>query len=439
MLRTTLLALLVALPAPALADLGDEGVGVNTHVPDDSTLDLVVELGADWVRVDANWFQLQPRPDAFDWGFMDEVVERAHGRGLRVYLTLAYTPAWVPRIAERHPDGNAGNDEPASSAEWVAFVDAAVRRYAARGVTHYGLWNEPNLDHFWDGDADGYVDTILAPGADAVRRACGECVVLGPDLAHVGDYDVFLDRVLARGIGSFDIVAHHIYQGWPETGTEVWDGDRFLEALEMRRASFTRASLREVLDRHGWTGEVWITETGYRATPGDSGDEATQATYVRRVLEEQYRRDWWTNTFFYEAVDCVPFLPTCDIDGFGITRANHAGERRWPGDYRAKPAFAEIQGFLAAHPPGEAPPGIDAGVSALDAGRADAGAPERDAGARDAGALASSDAAPPSETDAGGAGPTASGCAIGAGRGAPLGPVLVALALLGLRESRKSS
>ncbi|MCB9595509.1 MAG: cellulase family glycosylhydrolase [Sandaracinaceae bacterium] len=436
MLRSCFAAALVLLvTAPAAADLGDNGIGINTHIPDDSTADMVRDLGANWIRVDANWFQLQPAADRYDWAVMDEVVDRANARGLLVYMTLAYTPAWVPRVAERHPDGNAGNDEPTTSTEWVAFVEAAVARYAARGVTHFGIWNEPNLEQFWDGDANAYVDRILVPGADAVRRTCASCRVLGPDLAHVGDYDVFLDRVLTRALASFDILAHHLYNGWPETGTSIFDGDRFLEALEMRRSSFTRASLREVLDRRGWTGEVWITETGYRANPaGDAGEESKQATYVTRVMEEQLLRPWWTNTFFYEAVDCVPFLPTCTIDGYGITRANHTGARTWPDDYRRKPAYDAIQSFLASHPelPADAPPMMgtpDAGAPSADAGTTppvDAGAPGADAGTTpsvdvDAGASPPSGDAASGGADAGDpGGETSGGCAVGATDASPL-------------------
>jgi len=455
MIRRSLLASMILwVAAPAAADPGDNHIGINTHVPDESTLDAVADLGMDWIRVDGNWFQLQPARDRYDWAFMDRVVDQASARGLNVYMTLAYTPAWVARVPERHPDGNAGNDQPASSAEWVAFVTEAVRHFRARGVTHFGIWNEANLEHFWDGDADGWVDTILVPGADAVRRECGDCVVLGPELAHVGDYDVFLDRVLERAMSSFDILAHHLYNGWSELGTEVWDGDRYLEALEMRRFSFTRASLREVLDRHGWTGEVWITETGYRADPvGDASEEADQARYAELVMDAQLARDWWTNTFFYEAVDCRPFLPSCDIDGYGILRANHTGARTFPGDYRRKPAFDAIRTYIDTHDtlPADAPtttPDVDAGapMPGVDAGPppatgTDAGAPPATPGT-DAGApaIGPDGGAPPpppsSDAGSGGAATTSGGCVAAPGRsGAPLAWLLLALGLL-LRRAR---
>ncbi len=337
----------------ALADIGDNSVGLNAHVPTPDELDLAAASGVNWIRVDANWFTMNPARGDFNYGQMDAVVRGANDRGLSVFMTFAYAPGWVPR-GRTGDDGTPNDDEVAGSAEWVAFVENAVPHFRALGVQHFGLWNEPNLEQFWDGDVNTYLDRILVPGSEAVRRVCDDCFVVGPDLAHIGDYDDFLEVVLERAMGSFDILAHHIYNDWPENGHSVFDGDAFLNALEMRRftgAFASRISLRELLDEAGYDGEVWLTETGYEAEPpGDAGEEEKQATYVRRVLEEQLERDWWTHTFFYENTDCGIEIPGCSIDGFGITRPTRARPRAFPADYRLKPAYEELRRFIEENP-----------------------------------------------------------------------------------------
>lgn len=346
------LVLLSVLAAPAAVGAQDH-VGINVHVPAPDLLDLCASAGVTWVRMDGDWIALNPARDRFEWTALDRSVDAARARGLNVFMTLGYTPAWVPRVPRARADSAPQNDEPATSDEWRAFVTEAVRHYRARGVTHFGMWNEPNLDGFWEESAgvEPYIDKVLVPGAAAVRAACADCVVLGPDLAHLGDYDRFLDRVLARGRRSLDIVTHHTYAGWPETGTTLFSGDNFLQAIETRRFPFTRPALREVLDARGYTGDVWITETGYRARPpGDSAAESRQATYVRRALEEQLARRWWTHTFFYEVMDCGVDQPGCDIDGFGLARPLRTGARTFPADYRLKPAFVTLRDFIRAHP-----------------------------------------------------------------------------------------
>ncbi len=376
----------LASSAPSLAAPGDNAVGVNAHIGIAPMVDAAVELGVPWLRFDGNWRDLEPADGQYAWAALDSWVDRARAAGVNVYLTLAYTPAWVPRHGDT--DGDPGNDVPNASTEWVRFVDRAVRRYRARGVTHFGLWNEPNLDHFFEGSIEEYGTLIAVPGAAAVRAACADCTVLGPDLAHVGDVDVQLERLLRHiPLATYDILAHHIYGGFPETGTQVWDGDRFFNALDQQRFPFTRRSLRQVLDAVGWTGEVWITETGYRADPaGDAQREQNQAIYVRRVIEEMLARAWYTNTFFYEMIDCRPFQPACDIDGFGLLRSTGTtdlGTASFPADFRQKPAFLELKQQILAHPQlsGLAPPPAcgngrdddgDGRVDALDRGCADA-------------------------------------------------------------------
>jgi hypothetical protein len=131
---------------------------------------------------------------------MERVARAAQMRGLRVFMTLAYTPDWVPRVSRTRSDSYGGSDEPLGSSEWVAFVDAIVRRMRPLGVTHFGLWNEANLDGFWEEAAglDAWIDKIVLPGAEAVHAACGDCRVLGPELANVGESDVALDVILSR-------------------------------------------------------------------------------------------------------------------------------------------------------------------------------------------------------------------------------------------------
>ncbi len=333
----------------ARAQIGTESVGMNTHVPSDDVLDASPDAGVAWIRIDANWRDIHRGPGDFDFGEMERVVRGASARDLRVYVTLAYTPDWVPRVARSRTDTYGGNDQPQTSSEWVAFVDAIVRRLRPLGVTHYGLWNEANLDGFWEEAAglDAWIDTIVLPGATAVRSACADCLVLGPELANVGESDVALDRILSRTSATWDIVTHHTYQGLTTGG----GSDSIDNALVRRRSPLSRASLREILDLHGVDREVWITETGYRAAPaGDAAEETMQRAYVLGVLDRQLAHAWWTNSFFYEIADCGIDQPGCDIDGFGLLRASRpitTGARSFPADYRQKPAFTALRDRLA--------------------------------------------------------------------------------------------
>ena len=40
------------------------------------------------------------------------------------------------------------------------------------GVTHFGLWNEPNLEQFFEGSAEELVNNVVLPGYPALKDGC---------------------------------------------------------------------------------------------------------------------------------------------------------------------------------------------------------------------------------------------------------------------------
>jgi len=142
-------------------------LGINAHVPADPILDDIRHgLGLRWIRVDFDWFRIQPERSRFDWGATDRVVERSAELGLEVLATLAYTPPW----ASSRPARPAAGDPPAETRSWTDFVRAAVERYRG-GVRHFQFWNEPNVPETWNGTMVQYRTAILEPAAGAAGSA----------------------------------------------------------------------------------------------------------------------------------------------------------------------------------------------------------------------------------------------------------------------------
>ena len=286
--------------------------GINTHVPDSATLDLVAQAGIGWVRVDMNWFQMEPGRDNYNWGFMDAVVNNARARGLEVFATLAYTPAWA------NGTGNIA-DPPLDTADWTDFVYDTVSRYRTR-VKYWGMWNEPNLKSFFTGVGWQYREWILKPGAQAAKAADPACFVLGPELAHLNsaDYPSWMaEAMTAGGSDHIDIITHHCYKG--DTGQDVflyldqnafywpWDPPPLMKVL----------SDLGVADR-----PVWLTETGWAT---DDVSEAEQADSYHQILWGMLERDYLDKVFFYEIRDD----PTPGVTPWGIVRADYSPKQAY--------------------------------------------------------------------------------------------------------------
>ena len=334
-----------AIAAPAAAQ--PKALGLNIHQSTTVGLDATRDAGLGWVRIDLNWLDAQPTPAAPDFTLFDAIVDGATARGRKVLAVVGYTPAWASS-GDALGDGSV-NDVPAPGA-YEAFVTATVEHFQGR-VTHYELWNEPNLDVFFEGTAADYTERILVPGADAVHAACPTCTVVAPGLASVDpDFPDWLLASLTAAGDRIDVVSGHIYAGFQ--GDDLGAGttsDSFLDRLESHRvvkAGDTVVyegplSYREVMLAAGAAQPFWITETGREATLGDAAEEANQVALYRNVLEAMLPRPWWTNTLFYEAFD----EPNTGI-AFGVVLHDDAA----PGGYQAKQVMGFLQEVTAAQP-----------------------------------------------------------------------------------------
>ena len=437
------LALLVSGASVAHAATPRE-LGFNVHQSATVGLDATRDAGAGWVRIDLNWFDAQPRSAAaYDWTRFDALIDGALARKLRVLAVVGYTPGWASE-ADRKGGGNE-NDVP-KAGTYGPFVTAVVERYKAK-VTHFELWNEPNLEQFFEGAPRDYIDRVFVPGADAVHAACPACKVVGPGLASIGsEYGDWLDQVLGAAKGKLDIVSGHIYAGFPAPGSgNGVTSDSFFQKLERHRVVELGGvkvfegslSFKEVMDKHGVTAPFWLTETGREATAGDAAQEEAQRVYYRQVLEVMLTRPWWTGTIFYEAFDEPPAPYT-----WGVVVHDPAA----PGGYRAKRALAFLKKVTSSQPAfGGAKTDCDDGLDNDLDGRVDFPADTECASAAAAsegvapppgtgnngGPPPGRDAGPPEppeEVDAGGAPPAAEatadagGCAV-AGAGGRIGEV----------------
>ena len=315
-------AVLFTLPglvAPAGADVTSP-YGINTHMPATSVLDKVAQAGIGWVRVDFNWWVMEPSDNNFNWGHTDQVVNDARARGLEVFPTLAYTPGWASGT------GNIA-DPPLDTAWWYDFVYKTVSRYKDR-VKYWGMWNEPNLEHFFTGSGWQYREWILKVGHDAATAADTNCYVLGPELAHLKSgewWDWFEEVTKVGGSDCIDIVTHHVYKDSAKEAFKVLENGYWFKQIHT-------PALLKVLDDVGLDDRpLWLTETGWD-TPKKLRDEVSevdQAFEYQNFCWLMLQRDWMDKVFFYEVKDD----PTAGIPGWGILRSDNS-EKLAYGAYR---------------------------------------------------------------------------------------------------------
>jgi len=333
-------ALALLVPASPAMAVEASPYGVNIHAPQGEELtfllDQVKAAGIGWVRIDFVWSFVEPAQDVFDWSIYDAIVAAAQARGIEIYATLAYTPAW----ATHGPELTGVPDDPQ---RWVDFCYRAAQRYSGK-IRFWGMWNEPNLAQFWSGSRQQYLDLILKPGADAVHAGNPAALVGGPELAHLisggADWYYWLQDTVDQASDKLDFVTHHVYDN---NGNGDVTDKLTGSTLFGNRPDFwgtVAPSVREVLKYTGWypARPIWLTETGWES--GRVGEDR-QAAYFTGLLTDWYTgrsdRSWLAKTFFYEIKDgTAPGSST-----WGILR----------GDRSAKPAYDAYRTFIAQHQP----------------------------------------------------------------------------------------
>lgn len=336
-------------------------IGTNVHLPPSDTLDLAVDLGGAWIRIDLNWDLAEPAQGQWNWAPFDAVIDGAKARGLKVYATMAYTPAWASS-GNRRGDG-ANNDVPTGNT-YRTFVEAAVARYKTK-VDVFGTWNEPNLADFFEGTRQEWIDVVYRPAVQGIRAQCATCVVAGPEVATIGTvYAEYIQAALAAEVPT--ILAAHIYASFPEDDSAAGvTKDSFYNKLDAHRVQLPfyegPLSIREAAVAAGHPElPIWITETGRQATVGDAGQLESQRKFAERTMDAMTSRAWWGGTIFYELSEEHPGGMWPDIR-WGLALRTSDPDATPLDDFTTKPAFTYIQQRLAASPPGGDDAGPDGG------------------------------------------------------------------------------
>jgi hypothetical protein len=128
-------------------------------------------------------------------------------------------------------------------------VYTTVARYRGR-ITHWEMWNEPDLGWFWSGSPADYAQ-LLKVGYQAAKAACPECTVLFGGLAFYANpnfYTQVIDLLRADPAAPahnyfFDVMSLHLYS----RSSSLFDVTR-----TVRDAIRARIPERP----------IWITESG---------------------------------------------------------------------------------------------------------------------------------------------------------------------------------
>jgi hypothetical protein len=300
-------------------------------------LDLVRAAGLQALRVSVGWDGVEPERGRYDLAFLDQLVNAADERGVRLLPYVAYTPPWnaggPPEDRWRQP--------PRDRAAFGALMERLARRYRGR-IRSWELWNEPDNRDYWRGTPAEYA-ALLREGSAGVRRGDPDAQVVAGGLA--GGVP-FLRAALAEPgtAGAVDVINAHAY-------FETWNGAP-LEQLD--------PYLDEVAGLAGGR-PLWLAEVGYsafrrgavvsagvRARYAYEHTPAFQAVALVRTLALALARPDVALVAWYELKD-----PPASAPVIGDDNNRHLGVAT--AEYAPRPALAALTFLARLVRPGVAP------------------------------------------------------------------------------------
>lgn len=235
-------------------------------------LEMVREVGAPWIVEFFPWAYYEKAKGQRDFSAADRVVDHANRQGLTVIARLGFVPEWA-----RPPNTTFTYLDPPHYPDFADFAASFAQHFRGR-VSHFIVWNEPNLQNEWGMrrvDPAGYV-ALLRVVYPAIKQANPDAVVLAgalaptternrdvalSDLTYLAEmYQTLLLAPSASHSPSlalrrpWDALAVHTY------GTTMPpDAPPAPDAINFRRVELLRA----VMLAHGDDSPIYITETGW--------------------------------------------------------------------------------------------------------------------------------------------------------------------------------
>ena len=215
----------------------------------DKCYDLLQASGVKYARCQTGWAKCEKEKSIYDFKWLDSIVDNLLQRGIIPWFNVGFgNPLYMPDV----PNETAVGCVPLFYGEealtaWKNFISAMAEHNNTR-ISHYEIWNEPNIDHFWHPESpNGAKYAELVKITAPIIRSIVPKAKIGVSVSNYYHFDFtekFLDQIDKQDI---DFFSYHAYTKVPEF--------RYKECV---------ALLRKMLDERGMCDvQLWQGEAGY--------------------------------------------------------------------------------------------------------------------------------------------------------------------------------
>ena len=218
------------------------------------TMEIGKDLGVTWGRMDISWNHVERESGIFNFTNYDIRIDNATAMGMEILVVLAYDNNAV----EMDPDSEKYEDyiAPSDVPKYVEYVNQTISHYYPMNVTHFEIWNEPNLPLFWGGPWEDFY-YLFEETVKFIKTHFPDVFIVAPAISDMGH--AFLKQLFQEGyLQQCEAISFHTYHQYNEALIErIWQ-------------------LRDLCKMFNYSGELWLTEAGF----------PTGGTYIHAIDEQ---------------------------------------------------------------------------------------------------------------------------------------------------------
>ena len=228
--------------------------------------------GAEYVRVDVELHGIfGAAADQPDWSHLDRMIELAKRHDVKLLAIIRGTPSWLSDCPGR--GAKSSICAPRDPGMWGRLA-GEVAAHARGSIDHWEILNEPDARWAFLGSAEDYA-RMLSASYDAIKARVPEANVVFGGVERPREHD-WITRVFAtpgaHAAQKFDLAAVHL---------------RLRLRNELGELAAWLIEWRQLLQRYGFAGPLWVTEHGYPADPAFQWDSAYRGTDAATGAAEQ--------------------------------------------------------------------------------------------------------------------------------------------------------
>jgi len=271
-----------AVPQPPASNftgqnLFNYGAQLNwTNIDNNVEMGQLNGMGFKWAKVQVRWCDFEGSPGNISYGQMDQLINAANGKGIKVLFSVVCAPNW-----SRADGGRGGSGPPDDMQKAADFMGNIAAKYCGGALGAIEVWNEHNLLTEWHGksiSAALYLD-MLKKSYTTIKARCPSIVVVsgaptptGVTSAEAVDDEAFLIQMYQNGLKNYsDAIGAHpsgfcnapdARIGTPNPCGGQYNNHRSFFLLE------TLEHYRSVMVANGDGGkQIWPTEFGWGVDP----------------------------------------------------------------------------------------------------------------------------------------------------------------------------